>query len=253
MTNTENEARGIVITGGGTGIGRAVAHAYAAAGDEVLVVGRSPETLAATAEGYGTIVPFTADITRSGAPSAVIAAAQDTLGRIDVLVNNAATAGFEHLPELDEDVVRSQVDTNLVAPIMLTEQALGPLADTRGTVVNISTAGALGVRAMAGSGVYAATKVGLDALTRTWAVELAERGIRVVGVAPGLVETGVAVRAGMPQQEYDRFLADMLSRIPSGRVAGPDEIAWWVLRLTDPQAGYANGAVFAIDGGLSVT
>jgi C-7 ketoreductase len=209
--------------------------------------------LAETAEGYDTILPCPVDLTASAGPATLAAVAAAAFGRIDVLVNNAATPGFEHLAELSGEAVRAQVETNLVAPVLLTRYSLDALAAARGTVVNIGSAGALGLRAMAGSGVYAATKAGLDVLTRTWAVELANRGIRVVGVAPGLIETGVAVRAGMRQDEYDRFLAEMAPRIPSGRIGGPEEIAWWVLRLVEPEAAYANGCVLAVDGGLSVT
>lgn len=248
-----NGPRGVVITGGGTGIGRASAHAFAARGDRVLVVGRSGSTLAETVKDYDNVWAFAIDITDPAAPAAIIDTALRELGRIDILVNNAAVAGFDALGGLDRAAVIAQVDTNLLAPIFLTQQALDALEATRGTVVNVSSAGSIGVRAMPNSSIYAATKVGIDSLTRSWAVELAPRGIRVLAVAPGLVDTGVAVRAGMPREAYDQFLTDMLTRIPSGRVGSPEEIAWWIVALTEPAAEYANGALFAIDGALSVT
>lgn len=248
-----NAPRGVVITGGGTGIGRASAHAFAARGDRVLVVGRSEATLTETVKDHDTVCALAIDITDPAAPAAVVDTALRELGRIDVLVNNAALAGFDAMGALDRAAVIAQIDTNLLAPIFLTQQALDALAATRGTVVNVSSAGSIGTRAMPNSSIYAATKVGIDSLTRSWAVELASRGIRVLAVAPGLVDTGVAVRAGMPRETYEQFLAGMLTRIPSGRVGSPEEIAWWIVQLTDPAAGYANGALFAIDGALSVT
>ncbi|MGQ0840958.1 SDR family NAD(P)-dependent oxidoreductase [Actinokineospora sp.] len=250
---TSTTPRGVVITGGGTGIGRAAARAFAERGDRVLVVGRSPEPLAETADGHDAMHSLAIDITDPGAPAGVIETALRVLGRVDVLVNNAATAGFDPLPKLTRADVQSQVDTNLLAPLYLTQAAVDALAATGGTVVNVGSAGCIGLRAMPESAVYAATKVGLDALTRSWAVELASLGIRVLGIAPGLVDTGVAVRAGMPQEAYDAFLADMVGRIPSGRVGGPEDIAWWIVAVTEPGASYANGAVIAVDGGLSVT
>ncbi|MGP4020940.1 SDR family NAD(P)-dependent oxidoreductase [Saccharopolyspora sp. 5N708] len=252
--STQGESpRGVVITGGGTGIGRATAHAFAARGDRVLVVGRSFDSLAATAAAHDGVRALAVDIGHPDAPEQIVETALGELGRIDVLVNNAATAGFEPLGKLDRSAVVAQVETNLLAPIFLTQAAMEPLAATGGTVVNIGSAGCIGLRAMPESSVYAATKVGLDSLTRTWAVELAPHGIRAVAIAPGLIDTGVAVRAGMPQPEYDDFLAGMLPRIPAGRVGAPEDIAWWVVALTEPGARYANGAVFAVDGGLSVT
>jgi C-7 ketoreductase len=245
--------RGVVITGGGTGIGRATAHAFAARGDQVLVVGRSESTLAETVKNHDTVCALAIDITDPAAPAAVVDAALRELGRIDILVNNAAVAGFDAMGALNRAAVVAQIDTNLLAPIFLTQQALDALEATRGTVVNVSSAGSIGTRAMPNSSVYAATKVGIDSLTRTWAVELAPRGIRVVAIAPGLIDTGVAVRAGMARETYEEFLADMLTKIPSGRVGSPAEIAWWVVQLTEPGAGYANGALFAIDGALSLT
>ncbi|MEU1811819.1 SDR family NAD(P)-dependent oxidoreductase [Micromonospora sp. WMMD1076] len=252
-TDRPDPPRGVVVTGGGTGIGRATAHAFADRGDKVLVVGRSEHTLAETAKGRDGIHVLPVDLADPAAPDAVVETAVREFGRLDVLVNNAATAGFDSLGGLDPAVVRAEVTTNLLAPILLTQRAVEPLAAAGGTVVNISSAGSLGLRAMPGSGVYAATKVGLDALTRTWAVELAPRGIRVVAVAPGLVDTEVAVRAGMPREAYDEFLASMLPRIPSGRVGEPEDIAWWVVTLTEAGGRYANGVVVAVDGALSVT
>lgn len=245
--------RSVIVTGGGTGIGRATARAFAERGDRVLVVGRSKSTLDEVADGHRQIHVLALSITDPDAPEAVTQTAVRELGGIDVLVNNAARAGFELMGELDEQAVREQIDTNLLAPILLTQRALPALAAAGGTVVNISSAGSIGLRAMPASSVYAATKVGLDSLTRTWAVELAPRGIRVVALAPGLINTGVGVRTGMPQQAYDDFLAGMRGRIPAGRIGTPEEIAWWIVQLADPQASYANGALFVVDGGLSIT
>lgn len=246
-------SRGVIVTGGGTGIGRATAREFARRGDRVLVVGRTESTLKETAAEHDGIDVLAIDLAGPAAADTVIRTALDVLGRVDVLVNNAALAGFDTLADLTEQAVREQVQLNLLAPVFLTQRALPALEQSAGTVVNISSAGCLGIRAMPGSSVYAATKVGLDALTRSWAVELGDRGIRVVGVSPGLVNTGVAVRAGMPQEHYDAFLESMRPRIPSGRVGVPEDVAWWIVQVADPAGGYVNGAVLAVDGGLSVT
>jgi C-7 ketoreductase len=250
----ENTQRSVIVTGGGSGIGRAVTRAFAARGDRVLVVGRTAGPLAETVDGHKDAHALAVDITDPAAPEAVVREVHERLdGVVDVLVNNAATAAFGHLGELDRTAVEAQVATNLVAPVLLTQALLGPLETASGLVVNIGSAGALGRRAWPGNAVYGATKAGLDLLTRSWAVELGPRGIRVVGVAPGVIETGAGVRAGMPQEAYDGFLEAMGQRVPLGRVGRPEDVAWWVVRLADPEAAYASGAVLAVDGGLSVT
>ncbi|NYH55658.1 C-7 ketoreductase [Nocardiopsis arvandica] len=199
------------------------------------------------------ILPLVADVREPSAPEAIVSAALEHLGGLDVLVNNAATASFADLRGVDHESVRAQVETNLVGPILLTQKALKALETARGVVVNVGSAGALGLRSLAGNAVYGATKAALDHLTRTWAVELADKGIRVVGIAPGLIDTGVGVRAGMTREAYGGFLAEMTKRIPSGRVGGPEEVGDWIVRLTEPEASYVNGTVVTVDGGLSVT
>ncbi|WP_433340405.1 SDR family NAD(P)-dependent oxidoreductase [Streptomyces sp. CA-253872] len=247
------EERAVVVTGGGTGIGRATARAFHEDGARVLVVGRSARTLRETADGYAGIRCLTADVRAPEAAEEIVSAALREFGRIDVLVNNAAVTGFASLDALDRASVEAQLCTNLIGPLFLTQCALDALEATRGTVVNVSSAGSLGRRAWPENSVYGMAKAALDFLTRTWAVELAPRGIRCVGIAPGVVDTGVGVRAGMPAEVYEGFLTRMAGRIPAGRVGRPEDIAWWIVRLTRPAGAYANGTVLAVDGALSVT
>ena len=249
---TPPEGRAVVVTGGGTGIGRAVAHRFAEEGARVLVVGRTSGTLRETAREHAGIRTLATDITAPDGPDTVVETALEHFGRLDVLVNNAALGIGGTLDTLDPAGLDAQLATNLRAPMLLTRRALTALEKSSGTIVNLSTAGSLGRRAWPGMSVYGATKTALDFLTRTWAVELAPRGIRVVAVAPGVIDTGMATRNGASAEQYAAFLDDIRPRIPSGRVGSPEEIAWWVARLTDPLAGYANGTVFAVDGALSV-
>ncbi|MFH9138846.1 SDR family NAD(P)-dependent oxidoreductase [Streptomyces sp. NPDC017524] len=246
--------RSTVVTGGGSGIGRATARAFADRGADVLVVGRTAADLAGTAKGYDTIRTLALDLTEADAPQKVVDTALRELGGIDVLVNNAAVLGHRALADVDPQQVTAQLGTNLAVPVLLVRSALEALsADGGGTVVNVSSSGARGSRAWAGNSVYGAAKAALDFLTRTWAVELAPRGIRVVGVAPGLVDSGFAQRAGMPPEQYDSMLRHVGSLTPQGRVGTPEEIAWWITRLTLPEAHYLTGAVLPVDGGLSLT
>lgn len=243
--------RAVVITGGGTGIGRATARAFAAAGAAVLIAGRKEPALKETAEGFPGIRWLAIDITELDAPARVVDTAVSELGGIDVLVNNAAVASVGMLGEITRDATSAQLATNLYAPIFLTQQALPELESRRGTVVNVSTAGSLGRRAFPGMSVYGASKVAIDFLTRTWAVELGPRGIQVVAIAPGVIDTGLGERMGWTREENERFLADMRTRVPSGRLGRPEEIAWWIVQVSQPDASYLTGAILAVDGAAS--
>jgi len=252
-SSNDSAARAVVITGGGTGIGRATARAYADGGDRVLVVGRTARTLAETADGHPGISCLVADVCAPDTPELIVKTAMAGFGRIDVLVNNASSGTPAPLERLDRQAALDGLAVNLLAPMMLTRQAIPALAETRGTVVNISSAGSLGRRAWPTFSVYGASKVALDFLTRTWAVELAPLGIRVVAVAPGVVATGMGVRAGATPEDYAAFLEWMTTVTPLRRVGRPEEIAWWVRQLTAPEASFATGIVLAVDGGASVT
>ncbi|MDW3848641.1 SDR family oxidoreductase [Micromonospora sp. BRA006-A] len=246
-------SQAVIITGGGSGIGRAAARTFADRGARVLVVGRSPEPLAETATGYPNITTLVADITGPDAGKIVVDRALLEFGAVDVLINNAAVGVFGALSDLDPEAVRVQFETNVLAPVLLTQCALTALTESGGTIVNVGSAMALGLRAAPQNAVYAATKAALDSLTRSWAVELASRAIRVVGIAPGVVNTGVGVRAGMSAAEYEGFLQHIAVRVPVGRVGRPEEVADWIHRLAQPDAAYLNGTVLTVDGALSVT
>lgn len=245
--------RTAVITGGGSGLGRETAHAFADQGWNVLVVGRTESTLLETAKDRPGIETLAADVTDPQAPEQIVAAARRAFGRVDVLVNNAAMLGAGELAGVEREQAERQIGANLIAPIMLARYALDALTETRGTIVNISSAGSTGSRAWPAMSLYGAAKTGLDFLTRTWAVELAPRGIRVLGVAPGVVDTRSGPQMGLTDEQYDGFLTQIAERTPLGRVGRPDEIAWLVTQLCRPEAGYLTGVVIAADGALSLT
>ncbi|GGV64849.1 ketoreductase [Streptomyces longisporoflavus] len=243
--------RAVVITGGGTGIGRAAAHAFAAEGARVMVVGRRTAVLAETARGHaGSIHPFGADLSDPRTPRAVVAAAERELGGIDVLVNNAVTMGSAPLGRIDPDNTRDQVAVNLLAPLFLTQEALPALESSKGLVINVTTAG--NQRGWPGHSVYGATKAALDFLTRTWALELAPKGVRVAGIAPGPVDTPIAEHAGLDPEGIAQLRARQRGRVPLGRVGQPEEVAWWMVALARPEASFATGLVLPVDGGASV-
>lgn len=246
-TNTLH-GRAVIITGGGTGIGRATAQLFATAGAEVLIVGRTAERLAETATQHPRIRMCVADIAEPNAPADVVDAALATFGRIDVLVNNAAITRPAPLGAIERGVAEEQLATNLLAPVFLTQHALPHLGEG-GTVVNVTSNPPH--HGWPDNSVYGSTKVALDFLSHTWAIELAQRGIRVVSVAPGITATPVLSHAGFSDEQIAAAGRKLRARIPLGRIADPEEIAWWIVNAARPEAGYLTGTVIRVDGGLS--
>jgi NAD(P)-dependent dehydrogenase (short-subunit alcohol dehydrogenase family) len=240
----------VAVTGAGTGIGRATARAFAAEGAHVVAIGRRVEPLEETAAENDRITPLTADITAEGEPGRILRAVSETHGRLDVLVNNAGIVRSGALGTLTPEMIEAQLATNLVAPTLLAQAALPLLEASGGVVVNVSTS--VGQRAWPGSSVYAATKTALELLTRSWAVELAPRGIRVVAVAPGAIDTPIGEHQGLTPERMAAVRKWQLAHTPLARIGRPEEVAWAITRLASPAASFVTGVVLPIDGGAVV-
>jgi glucose 1-dehydrogenase len=234
-----------LVTGGTRGIGAAVALRLAAEGhDLVLGYHRDTEAADATAakvRAHGVACrTVQADVTDPGGVDALFGAAE---GQLTGVVSNAgATLHLGALADTPVDVVRQVVDLNLTAAILVARRAVQVL-DRGGVLVNVSSSAAT-LGAPHEYVHYAAAKAGVDALTHGLAQEVAARGIRVVGVAPGIVRTGIHADAGDPGR-----LERVGPRVPIGRAGEPEEIAEAVAWLMSDACPYATGATLRVAGG----
>jgi NAD(P)-dependent dehydrogenase (short-subunit alcohol dehydrogenase family) len=239
-----------IVTGAGSGIGRAVARAFAEAGAHVLGVGRREEALKETAASHSNIEVLAIDICEDGAPAEVVSTAVQKWGRLDYLINNAGATAVMPLADTDKAVVLRLLALNVVAPSLLAHAALPHLRETSGTIINLSST--YGHRPMAGGVHYAATKAAIEQMTRSWALELAGEGIRVNSIAPGPTQTDVMLHAGLSPEAANDVYAYERERIPTHHIARPEEVAHWVLRLAEPAGRHATGQVITVDGGLEL-
>ena len=247
----EFDGKVAIVTGGGGGIGYAIARAFGREGARVAIAGRTEATLAHAArtieDAYGrSVLTVAADVAEAADCERMIAATVESLGGVDILVNNAAL--FAVLPLIDADVGE--------AARFFAVNAIGPLNGARafarwaiahqrgGAVVNVSSIAA--GRPAPGLGLYSASKAALESLTRTMAVEWAGKGLRVNAVAPGHVATE-GVLADLRTGRLDEKA--VLTRIPAGRIADGDDIAEAVLFLCSNRARHILGHVLTVDGG----
>ncbi len=245
----------VIVTGATSGIGKATAIRFAAAGDGVLAVGRNEAALAdlpsAAGREGGRIVPFVADVTAEDSPEGILAAALEHFGRLTTLVNAAGIIGSGAVDTTSDAQWDEMMNINVRAPFRLMRAAVDALSATRGSVVNVSSV--TGLRAFPGVLAYCVSKSAVDQLTRCAALELAPRGVRVNAVNPGVTVSNLHRRGGMDEERYAAFLEHSKTTHPLGRPGDPAEIADLIFFLASEKAGWITGETIAIDGGRHLT
>lgn len=237
-----------VVTGGSSGIGRAIAQRFAREGAKVLIVARKENDLKATADGYPSISYLVGDLTDEATITAIAERIESTYGgRLDILVNNAGWCPVKSIKEVTMADYTHAFDLDVKAVVDLTTHLLSYILKSKGTIINISSIGA--THAAPNISMYIGAKAAISSFTRGWALDLAKDGVRVNAVAPGAIETNIWNVPGLTPQQSAAHEKSLVEGIPMGRMAQPDEIANVVAFLASNQASYVSGAVFAVDGG----
>lgn len=249
MRSANTEPRVVLITGGAGGIGRATGERFAAAGDSVVLADRSAEALNNLGSAAGTVI---ADVSVVADCERMIAETVERHGRLDVLVNCAGVWVEGPTTEMTEEQWDRTVDVNLKGTFFACRFAIPHLERTEGCIVNLSSdAGLVGT---AETAIYNASKGGVSLLTRSLALELAPKGVRVNAVCPNDVDTPML--AGQARDfgggDPDGYLAALLANYPQkdrARFIRPEEIAALIVYLASPEAAPITGACIPIDFG----
>ncbi len=243
----------IIVTGGGRGIGSAIAVKSAKAGYDVVVnfagdAAAAENTVAACQSAGAKAIAVKADVSNQAGVDAVFAASDAAFSRLDAVVTNAGITGESGtLAEADPDMIKRVIDLNVTGAILTAREAARRMMKSKGgkggNIVNLSSA-AVWIGSPNDFTWYAASKGSIDVLTLGLSRELAGEGIRVNAVAPGLIDTDIHASAGIPDR-----IERLGSSVPIGRGGSADEVADGVMYLLSDQASYVTGTVLKVAGG----
>jgi NAD(P)-dependent dehydrogenase (short-subunit alcohol dehydrogenase family) len=244
-----NDKPVILITGGLTGIGRASAVAFAKKGAKVVVAGRRDEAgkaLAGELRSLGAEAEFiNADVRKDDDVRALVDQTVELFGRLDVAVNNAGTEGLPSpITDQTADTYAETFDTNVLGVILSMKHEVRVMQEQgTGSIINISST--YGHEGAAGAAVYVGSKHAVEGITKSVALEIAQSGIRVNGVAPGPTDTGMLTRfTGTPEKK-----AALVTEVPLGRLGLSEELADAIVFIASDEASFITGHILNVDGG----
>ena len=244
------------ITGGGTGIGRACALAFAAEGAQIALAGRRKERLAAVTREIelsgGKALAITCDVVDRKAVDAAIAGVVLHFGHLNVIVNNAGAVMVGTAEETSEEDWSRVLATNLTGTFLVSRAAIPALRKSGGgSIVNIGSY--LGIVARRQRAAYCAAKAGVAGLTRAMALDHAQDNIRVNCVCPAIVETEMALLSLSKARDPEAARRQRIAELPLGRFGKPEDIALMALYLASDESSWVTGTVIPIDGGQTAS
>jgi 3-hydroxybutyrate dehydrogenase len=245
--------RHALITGGGTGIGAAIAARLSEMGARITVVGRRPEPLEEVADGLDGAQPVPFDVTDEAAVEEGLKTATERFGLVDVLINNAGAADSSPFTRTTPDAWRAMLDVNLTGAFLMSRAVLPGMVE-RGWGRIVSIASTAGLKGYAYVAAYCAAKHGVIGMTRSLALEVAQKGVTVNAVCPGYTETellsesveNIVDKTGVSE---DEARAQLLESNPQGRFVSPEEVAEAATWLMSSNAGAITGQAIVVAGG----
>lgn len=238
-----------VVTGGGSGLGFAIAEKFSKAGIETIIVGRDREKLNAAKEKLGSLCHvMTCDVANLPSVPGFVSDVLNQFGQIDILVNNAGINMKKLIEDVTDDDFQKIITTNLTAVFVLSREVIKHMLERKsGCIINISSMAAqYGLPKVI---AYSASKTAIDGMTRAMAVELGPKGIRVNAIAPGFIYSEMTAKALDSDPERK---AKVFNRTPMGIMGQPSDIGDAALFLASDAAKYITGVVLPVDGGNSV-
>nr|WP_297355363.1 SDR family oxidoreductase [uncultured Caldimonas sp.] len=238
-----------LITGGTTGIGLATARLFQQEGARVAITGQDAHRVAQAAEQLGAgALALRADVASRAEMEAVAQRLQAEFGGLDIVFANAGIAQPRPLAEIDEAHLDALIDVNFKGVVHTVQSMLPLLRNPASVVLNATTMVEVGI---AGMSIYSATKAAVRSLARTLSAELVQRGIRVNAISPGLVETPIYGKLGLPPEAVKAWGEQLVAGVPAKRFGRDDEIAKAVLFLASDDSSYVLGENLLVDGGVA--
>lgn len=245
MAKLENKTS--IVTGGSSGIGRAVAERFAKEGARVLIVGRKEDALQETAATSDKISYVVGDITKTETIERIMQAVEERFnGQLDILVNNAGWCPVQPITEITIEDYDRAFSLDVRALVELTVHALPKIRAAKGCILNLSSVGA--THRAPNLSMYVGAKAAVENFTRVWALELAADGVRVNAIAPGAIRTNIWNATDLSPEDAKKHEEGIAAGIPFGRFGAPEEVANVAAFLVSDEASYVSGAVYAVDG-----
>lgn len=238
-----------IVTGGGSGIGRAIAVKFANEGANVIIVGRREVPLKETSRENEKISYVTGDITKTETIVEVMDTIKDKFnGKLDILVNNAGWCPVKSIKDIKIEDYDKAFDLDVKALVNMTIESLPFILKSKGNIINLSSVGA--THRSPNLSMYQGAKAAVENFTRVWALELAADGVRVNAISPGAISTDIWNVPGLSEEEAKKHQESITSGIPFGRFGSPEEVANIALFLASSEASYVTGSIYNVDGGM---